>query len=114
MPLLRPVAAVLFVVLAIYTIVVVANHGANLVPAYFADVFSLTWTGQFVVDFTTYLVLTALWVGWRHEFSGAGIVLALLALVGGMLFFALYLLFAVRQAKGDPAKLLLGPGRSGS
>ena len=67
-----------------------------------------------MVDFTTYLVLTALWVGWRHEFSGAGIALALLALIGGMLFFALYLVFALQQVKGDPAKLLLGPGRAGA
>ena len=102
----------LFLVIAVYTIIVVANHGTNLVPAYFTDMFSLTWTGQFVADFTSYLVLSAFWVAWRHEFSAAGFGLAALALVGGMLVFGLYLLFALKQAKGDPVKLLVGPRRS--
>lgn len=111
---LRILVPALFLSIAVYTVIVVANHGTNLVPAYFADVFSLTWTGQFVADFTSYLVLSALWVAWRHDFSAAGIGLAALALVGGMLFFALYLLFAMQQAGGDPVKLLVGPQRSKS
>ena len=111
---LRILVPALFLSIAAYTAIVVADHGINLVPAYFTDVFSLTWTGQFVADFTSYLVLSALWVAWRHEFSAAGIGLAALALVGGMLFFALYLLFAMQQAGGDPVKLLVGPQRASS
>ena len=68
-------------------------------PACFATVFSLAWSGPFVADFTTDLVLSVLWIGWRHGFSAAGLGLAFLALLGGMVFFAPCLLFALRQAQ---------------
>ncbi len=112
MSILRILVPTLFAAIAVYTVIVVAHHGTNLVPAYFTDIFSLTWTGQFVADFTSYLVLSAFWVAWRHEFSAAGFGLAALALVGGMLVFGLYLLFALKRAEGDPVKLMIGPRRT--
>ncbi|MCR9137482.1 MAG: hypothetical protein NXI27_15910 [Alphaproteobacteria bacterium] len=113
MTILRTLCIALFAIVAIYTVIVVANHGANLLPVYFADLFSVTWTGQFVLDFTTYLVLSALWVAWRHQFSAFGIGLGLLAGVGGMPVFSIYLIVAIGAARGDVRVLLLGPARAG-
>lgn len=112
MSFLRALCIALLAVLAIYTVIVVINHGANLVPVYFADLASWTWTGQFVLDFTTYLLLSALWVAWRHHFTPAGIGLAVLAGVGGMLVFSIYLIVAIGSARGDMRVLLLGPARA--
>lgn len=114
MTFLRSLCVALFVILAIYTVVVIFNHGANLVPVFLADLFSGTWTGQFVADFTTYLLLSALWVAWRHHFTPAGIGLAVLAGVGGMLVFSIYLIVAIGAARGDMRVLLLGPARAGN
>lgn len=111
MSFLRVLSIILFVLLAIYTVVVITNHGANLVPVYFADLFSLAWTGQFVLDFTSYLLLSALWVAWRHEFSPSGIALGVAAGVGGMLVFAIYLIIAIGNARGDMTVLLMGRER---
>ena len=58
-----------------------------------------------------YLFISALWIAWRHKFSGKGVVLAAIALIGGMLFFATYLLVQIRQADGDVGRLLLGDKR---
>lgn len=113
MTILRTLCIALFVVVAVYTVTVVVNHGANLVPIYFADLFSGSWTGQFVLDFSTYLLMSALWVAWRHQFSAAGIGFAVLAGVGGMLVFSIYLTVAIGAARGDMRVLLLGPARSG-
>ncbi len=105
---LRNVTICLFAILAIYTFFVVSSEGANFVPVFVRDILSVTWSGQFNLDFISYLTLTAFWVAWRHRFSAAGIVLALMALVGGILFFAPYLLYAINNARGDFPTLLLG------
>lgn len=99
---------VIFVSIAVYTAIVMANHGANLFPQFFGDMAKLGWPGQFNVDFMCLLTLSGLWVAWRHRFSGAGLALGLCALFGGALFLSSYLLFAARRADGDPARLLLG------
>lgn len=112
MTFLRTLCIALFAILAIYTITVIFNHGANLVPVFLADLFSGTWTGQFVLDFTTYLLLSALWVAWRHHFTPVGIGLGVLAGVGGMLVFSIYLIVAIGAARGDMRVLLLGPARA--
>lgn len=114
MTVLRALCIALFAVMAVYTFIVVINHGVNLVPAYVADLFSGTWTGQFVADFTTYLLLSALWVAWRHHFTAAGIALAVLAGIGGMLVFSVYLIVAIGAARGDMRVLLMGPARAGN
>lgn len=100
------------VVLTGYTAVVIQNHGWNLLAVFFGDMALLAWPGQFNLDFMFMLSLSAIWVSWRHQFSGAGLLLGLLALTGGSLFLSIYLLVLMAQTRGDLRALLLGPGRA--
>ena len=96
-----------------YALVVGSHHGWNYFSPFFSDIAELTWSGQFNVDFLSYLGLSGIWVAWRHQFSGKGITLALVAFLGGTMFFAAYLLWASAQAAGDAKVLLLGKERAG-
>ena len=58
------------------------------------------------------IVLTAVWLAWRHEFSSAGFGLGLLGLFGGGLMLTTYLLVVSLQTRGDAAALLLGRARA--
>jgi hypothetical protein len=95
-----------------YTLITGSNHGWNLLPIFFSGIGSMTWPGQFNTDFLTFLSLSALWVAWRHHFSRAGLALGLVALFGGMMFLAPYLLWASVQSSGDTKALLLGKVRA--
>ncbi len=97
-----------WLVIVAYTAVVVQQHGMNLLPVFFGDMAAFTWPGQFNLDFFCLLTLSALWVNWRHGFSAAGWLLALLALFGGILFLSSYLLLASRRTN-SVAQLLIGP-----
>ncbi|CAN5810072.1 hypothetical protein BH11PSE8_BH11PSE8_33710 [soil metagenome] len=44
-------------------------------PVFVEDIFAMTWRGQFNVDFTCLLLLSGLWLAWRHRRSSVGIVL---------------------------------------
>ncbi|MCI1143541.1 hypothetical protein MOP88_16625 [Sphingomonas sp. WKB10] len=55
--------------LAIYTGVVIARHGMDLLPIFFGDIARMTWSGQFNADFSCFLLLSALWTAWRHHFT---------------------------------------------
>ncbi len=108
----RTLMAIFFVAIAIYTSITIANHGWNLVPVFFGDMAAMAWPGQFNFDFLCFLLLAALWVSWRHNFSPAGLALGAIASVGGMLFLSAYLFIVVGQAGGDVRKLLLGRVRA--
>jgi len=108
---LRILLAVIFVGIAGYTAVTIANHGMNLLPAFFGDMAEMAWPGQFNFDFMCMLLLSGLWVSWRHEFSPAGLALGLLAVFGGALFLSAYLLIVTAKEK-DVRALLLGSGRA--
>ena len=95
-----------------YTAIVVANHGMGLLPVFFGDMEMMGWRGQFNLDFMCMLALSALWVAWRHQFSGAGLALGALAFFGGSLFLTTYLFIVVGQANGDMKEVLLGKARS--
>lgn len=112
MTVLRIYLIAAFLTVAMYTAMVVGTHGWDLVSVFLQDLTAVNWAGQFNLDFLAYLWLSALWVAWRHEFTPAGIGLALLASVGGMLFLAVYLLFVSFRADGDLKVLVLGPGRA--
>jgi hypothetical protein len=58
------------------------------------------------------LLLSALWVAWRHRFSSAGLLLGVLAIFGGSLFLTAYLVIVTGQAKGDMKEVLLGRTRA--
>jgi hypothetical protein len=107
MAILRLVLAAHLVALTVYTAVVIANHGWSLFPAFFGDMAAMGWAGQFNVDFTGFLMLSALWTAWRNAFSGAGLLLAVVAFFGGMMFLSVYLLILSFSARDIP-ELLLG------
>ena len=98
--------------LIVYTFVVGKNQGWNLFPLFFADIAAMTWPGQFNFDFLMFLILSGLWLTWRHHFSIAGFALGLLGLFGGTMFLAPYLLYESFRAKGDIKILLLGEKRA--
>lgn len=107
----RILLAVIFVGIAGYTAVTIANHGMNLLPIFFGDMTQMAWPGQFNFDFMCMLLLSGLWVSWRHEFSPAGLALGLVAVFGGAFFLSAYLLIVTSKEK-DVRVLLLGPGRA--
>lgn len=94
-----------------YTAITISNYGWNLLPVFFGDMRAMTWPGQFNFDFMGFLLLSGLWVSWRHQFSATGLLLGVFAIFGGMLFLSLYLLIASTQSKGNVNELLLGRSR---
>ena len=98
----------MFVVIAGYTAVVVANHGLGLFSIFFGDMASLNWPGQFNLDFFCMLLLSGLWTAWRNRFSGVGIALGIVAVLGGAFFLSVYLLYLVSASGGDLRAVLLG------
>jgi hypothetical protein len=108
---LRLFLVLMLSVVVAYTGVVIARHGADFLPVFFGDLAAMGWAGQFNLDFLCMLLLSALWVAWRHRFSAGGLVLALLAGLGGTPFLCIYLLIESVRQRGDVRALLLGPHR---
>lgn len=106
----RGLLILLFIGVLGFTISAVRYEGWNLFSVFFGDLKFATWRGQFNFDFSAYIVLSGVWIAWRHKFSGAGILLAAAAPLG-ILFFAPYLFITSLRAKGDVRKLLLGEER---
>lgn len=102
----------LWLVLAIYTGVVISRHGLDLLPVFFGDIGRLAWPGQFNLDFLSMLILSASWTAWRNGFSALGLLLGLLAFFGGAGFLLIYLLVLTGRSKSDWACVLLGPDRA--
>jgi hypothetical protein len=109
----RALLILLWAILAGYTAIVIANHGMGLLKVFFGDMAAVGWSGQFNLDFMFLLLLSALWVAWRHRFSSAGLLLGVLAIFGGSLFLTAYLLVVTGQARGDMKEVLLGKARAG-
>jgi hypothetical protein len=95
-----------------YTAITISNHGLGLFPIFFGDIAAMAWPGQFNLDFLCFLLLSGLWVAWRHHFSAAGLLLGFAAFNLGAPFLAGYLLIASFQTGGDVKAMLLGPLRS--
>jgi hypothetical protein len=108
----RILLAVIFICIAGYTAVVIANHGTGLFAVFFGDIAKMGWPGQFNLDFLGFLTLSGLWLAWRHQFSPAGLALGVLGFFGGAPVLTAYLFVASLQAKGDPAELFLGKTRA--
>lgn len=90
------------------------KHGWNILPIFFGDMASLTWPGQFNFDFMCFLLLSGLWLAWRHHFSPGGLVLGIFGIFGGIMLLAPYLLLMSFKSKGDIKVLLLGKVRANS
>jgi len=99
-------------VVGVYTAIVIANHGIGLYAVFFGDMAEMTWRGQFNLDFLCFLILSGIWVAWRHEFSAAGLVLGFAAFNLGAAFLAGYLLIESYRTKGKGAAILLGSARA--
>ena len=104
---LRIVLVVHLALLTFYTAIVISDHGWNLLPVFFGDMAAMGWPGQFNLDFTGFLALSALWTAWRNNFSGLALLLAVVAFFGGMMFLSIYLLILSLKARDIP-DLLLG------
>ena len=94
--------------LIIYTIIAIQNDGANFLARAQEFVTSLTWMGQFALDFQCYLILSALWIAWRNMFSVNSIMLAIAAMILGIIVFAPYLLYLLSKENGDLKVVLTG------
>ena len=103
--------ATLFVVIVVYTVVVVANHGMGLFQVFFGDIAVMAWPGQFNMDFLGFLLMSGLWMAWRNDFSGPGLVLGVLAVFGGIPLLTAYLFWLSFRVDGF-AELILGETRT--
>jgi hypothetical protein len=108
----RVVLASIVGIVIVYTGLVGTTQGWNFMPVFFRDIVALTWPGQFNLDFSCLLLLSGLWLAWRHQFSASGIALGLMVLLGGAPLLCTYLLITSIQAHGDMKVLLLGKARA--
>lgn len=104
----RILLVIFFIGICVYTIIAGANNGWNLFKVFVDNLTAFSWSGQFNFDFSTYLILSGIWVAWREDFTPKGIVLGLIASVLGILFFAPYLLIISFQENGEMKTILLG------
>ncbi len=112
MTILRALLVVFLIVLSTYTAVVISNYGWNLFPYFFADMLVMNWAGQFNLDFTGFLAVSAVWTAWRNEFSMQGLLLGIIAFFGGMVFLTIYLLYLSFATRGNIELMLLGKNSS--
>lgn len=108
----RILLVVFIIAIMSFTGVVISNHGWNLLPVFFGDIAAMTWPGQFNFDFLCFLILSGLWLAWRHHFSPVGLVLGVFGFFGGIMFLAPYLLILSFKTEGDMRILFLGKVRS--
>lgn len=108
----RVLLVVIFAAICGYTLVVIANHGTGLFEVFFGDIALMGWPGQFNFDFMGFLVLSGLWLAWRHHFSPAGLALGVLGFFGGAPVLTAYLFITSFYANGDIRELLLGRQRA--
>lgn len=108
----RILLSLMFLTIAAYTAVTISHHGLGLLTVFFGDMRAMTWPGQFNLDFFTFLLMSGLWLAWRHNFSPAGLAFGIVGVFGGMLFLSAYLLVASFRAKGDIRVMLLGDIRA--
>ena len=112
MTLFKALLVVMCAAVFIYTLVAIGNEGVNLFATTGPSFLEFGWPGQFHLDFLTYLILSGIWVAWRHHFSGLGIILGVLASQLGIIFLSIYLLYAINKADGDMREVLLGRDRA--
>lgn len=108
---LRVALVIIFASIAAYTSVVISHHGMGLFTVFFGDMAKMEWPGQFNLDFMCMLLLSGLWVSFRHRFSATGLLLGVCAVLGGATLLSLYLFVESLRVKGDVTALLLGRAR---
>lgn len=104
-------AVLLFVqtfAIIIYTFYVITNEGTNFVYVALQNVQSINWNGQFILDFNCYLMLSVIWIMWRGKYRLNAILIAIVAMIMGIIVFAPYLLYLLVKEQGNIPKVLLG------
>jgi len=91
-----------------YTILAFNNEGANLFSVFLSNIQSLNWSGQFNLDFSCYLILSALWIMWRNNFTLVSIITGIIAMIMGIIVFAPYLLYLLIKEHSNLKKILIG------
>lgn len=94
--------------LLVYTFIAFKNEGADLLSVFLTNIQSLNWNGQFNADFMCYLTLSGIWIMWRNKFTLSSIIIAIIAMIMGIIVFAPYLLYLFFKEKGDAKKFLIG------
>ena len=112
MTLFRIFLVTIIAAVGVYTAIVIAHHGMGLYPIFFGDIAAMSWPGQFNLDFLCFLIMSGVWVAWRHAFSVGGLVLGFAAFNLGAPFLAAYLLVESYRNEGDSAAILLGKARA--
>ena len=112
MTLFRIFLVTIIAAVGVYTAIVIAHHGMGLYPIFFGDIAAMSWPGQFNLDFLCFLIMSGIWVAWRHAFSMLGLVLGFAAFNLGAPFLAAYLLVESYRNNGDSAAILLGKARA--
>lgn len=95
-------------VILIYTFFTIQNNGVDLFSVMLSNIVAVSWSGQFNIDFSCYLLLSALWIMWRDQFSIKSIVTGLTAMILGIVFFAPYVLYLLTIEKGNISKVVIG------
>lgn len=100
--------------LLVYTFIAIQNDGLNFLLRAYEFATSLTWIGQFSLDFSCYLILSGLWVMWRNKFTNSSIFLGIVAMILGIIVFAPYVLYLILTEKGDLKAVLIGQQAGGN
>ncbi|OYQ43491.1 hypothetical protein CHU92_03355 [Flavobacterium cyanobacteriorum] len=91
-----------------YTLIVFEREGSDLFSVFINNILSVSWSGQFNLDFLCYLSLSGLWIMWRNKFNSKAIIVGILAMILGIIFFAPYLIFLISKENGDLKAFLIG------
>ena len=94
--------------LVAFTAFVIGRDGMDLLPVFFGAIAEGHWPGQFNADFLSMLALSALWTGWRNQWTARGWVLAVCAFFLGGGFLMAYLLVLLHLERGDMKRVLIG------
>lgn len=104
----RTLLSFFIVCILFYTSAVIVDHGWNLFPVFFEDIYAVNWNGQFNADFTCFLTLSGIWLAWRHNFTTNGILFGIFGFFGGIMVLAPFLLYTSIKEKGNISRILLG------
>lgn len=92
----------------IYTFFAYKAEGADLFGVFITNIKSVSWNGQFNLDFSCYLLLSAIWIVWRNKFAPSSFFIAIAAMIIGIMIFAPYLIWLTVKEKGNFKAVLIG------
>ena len=96
------------IILLVYTAYAVQNEGWGFLQIAATNVGSMTWSGQFALDFACYLMLSGIWIMWRNKFQAQSLIMGIAAMILGIVVFAPYVIYLLGKEKGDLKKVVFG------